>query len=234
METGAGVDWSGVRERVLALREAPSAGKVFGASGHGFRLEPPLSESDVASAEAEFGVAFPPAYRGFLLEVAAGGAGPDYGLHPLRRDAQGWHWADERGHREVNPLLARPFPSAAERDRWEEDYDAREPREQDFPDEESYRAAFDARDEEWERISEAMTAGAVRLGHQGCGYYTWLTVTGPRSGSLWNDLRAADSGFEEVDLGPEGTDFRVWYLNWLARAAREAHVASSGRPGRHS
>ncbi|KQV14540.1 MULTISPECIES: SMI1/KNR4 family protein [unclassified Kitasatospora] len=89
--------WPGVREQVLALGEAPFPEKVFGAErgfGHEFRLEPPLSEAEVATAEEQLGLSFPPAYRTFLLEVGAGGAGPHYGLFSLRHDERGWHWAE--------------------------------------------------------------------------------------------------------------------------------------------
>lgn len=90
--------WSGVRERVLALREAPNAAQVFGARGHRFELLPPLSEVEVAEAEQEFGVGLPADYRSFLLEVGAGGAGPHYGLYPLQRDERGWAWNEGRGY----------------------------------------------------------------------------------------------------------------------------------------
>ncbi|MBR7835666.1 hypothetical protein KDL01_20490 [Actinospica durhamensis] len=40
-------DWTGIRERVLALREADTQ-PVFGARAHGFELEDPLSVQDLA------------------------------------------------------------------------------------------------------------------------------------------------------------------------------------------
>ncbi|MCX4747485.1 SMI1/KNR4 family protein [Kitasatospora sp. NBC_01287] len=127
----SGVDWSGVREQVLALREASHAAEVFGArrqgSGHDFLLEPRLSESEVIEAESDLGVSFPPDYRAFLLDVGAGGAGPHYGVFPLRRDERGWHWVEGRGYRNAGTLLERPFPSVAERERRAEELDAREP-----------------------------------------------------------------------------------------------------------
>lgn len=219
-------EWSGVRDQVLALRKAPHPEKVFGARvrgfGHGFRLEPPLPEAEVAAAERELGVSFPSAYRTFLLEVGAGGAGPDYGVFPLRRDAQGWHW-DDTGSRTVNARLSDSFPSTAERARWEEEFDAREPQRQDFPDEESFGVAFRSRDDEYEQLHEAMTAGAVCLSHQGCGYFTWLAVTGPERGTLWNDLRAADGLLEPVGA-PSRVDFHAWYTAWLTGATSRAHA----------
>jgi hypothetical protein len=223
----SGFSWSGVREQVLALGRAPFVEKVFGARsqgfGHGFELEPTLTEDEVAEAEKDLGVTFPPAYRTFLLQVGAGGAGPYYGLFPLRHDAQGWSWDQGRGSRVVNPLLAQPFPSEADRARWAEELDAREPAESDFPDHASYLAAFRSWDDEWEDVHEAMTAGAVRLSHEGCGYYVWLVVTGPDRGTLWTDLRAADGPLEPVTADHGRVDFGEWYLTWLARASATAH-----------
>ncbi len=67
-----------------------------------------------------------------------------------------------------------------------------------------------------------MTAGAICLSHEGCGYFTWLVVTGPDRGALWTDLRAADGTLEPLLAGPDRVDFRDWYLRWLTRATSEA------------
>ncbi|MEU6238407.1 SMI1/KNR4 family protein [Kitasatospora sp. NPDC047058] len=217
--------WAGVREEVLALREAPFATRVFGAPkgfGHEFLLEAPLGEAEVAAAEAEFGVRLPSDYRAFLLDVGAGGAGPDYGLFPLRRDEQGWHWSDDHV-RGDSALIGRDFLSVEERTRLEKEHDAREPVAADFPDDESYRAAFQAWDDEWERLEPEVTAGAVCLSHEGCGYYTWLVVTGPERGTLWFDGRAADLSLQPLTGDAGRLGFREWYLTWLDRATREAH-----------
>ena len=71
--------WEAIRERLERLRDGyvrGQAGDVFGAKGHRFEILPPLSEVDLAAAEAQFGVRFPDDYRGFLTSVSAGGAGP--------------------------------------------------------------------------------------------------------------------------------------------------------------
>jgi HEAT repeat protein len=65
-----------VRERGL---------KCFGCEAHGFRLNPPLSESAVAAFENQHGIRLPEDYRQFLLHAGNGGAGPHYGLLPLEQ-----------------------------------------------------------------------------------------------------------------------------------------------------
>ncbi|MFD8703749.1 SMI1/KNR4 family protein [Kitasatospora sp. NPDC059648] len=227
MATGSAVDWSGVRERVAALRDAPFAEKVFGARfqgfGHDFLLEPPLSEAELTEAEEELGVILPPDYRAFLLEVGAGGAGPHYGVFPLRRDEQGWHWLEDRRVRSHNALLGKPFPSVEERARWAEELDAREPAMDSFSDEQSYLAAYRVWDDEWEKLNDEMTAGAICLSHEGCGYYTWLVMTGPERGTLWKDLRACDGPFQPLSATNHRVSFSGWYLDWLAKATSRAH-----------
>ncbi|MFG2818627.1 SMI1/KNR4 family protein [Kitasatospora sp. NPDC048365] len=225
------VSWPGAREQVLALREAPFPRRAFGAGGSSsgpVRLDRPLSEAEVAAAERELGVSFPPSYRTFLLEVGAGGTGPHYGLFSLRRDKRGWHWADEFGFRHDSSLLDRPFPSMEERAHWEEDFDAREPDRKDFPDEQSYRRAFTAWDDEWDTLREEMIAGAICLSSQGCGTYTWLAVTGPERGTVWSVSWEAEVPVSPCSAGTDSVDFHDWYVSWLARITFQAY---GGAPG---
>ncbi|MFF2306114.1 hypothetical protein ACFVVP_26900 [Streptomyces sp. NPDC058128] len=84
-------DWTGVRDRVLALAAVPGSGKVFGARAHGFELDAPLTAAEVADLEVWLDVDLPEDYRSFLLHVGAGGAGPAYGILPVRRGGSaGW------------------------------------------------------------------------------------------------------------------------------------------------
>ncbi|MEV8615575.1 hypothetical protein AB0383_48110 [Amycolatopsis sp. NPDC051373] len=71
-----------------AAGEASGARSGSGASAHGFRLAPRLSERDVQAVEGQFGASLPEPYRSFLVEVGAGGAGPGYGLPGFGRSGR--------------------------------------------------------------------------------------------------------------------------------------------------
>src|SRR4051794_32654974 len=57
--------------------------RPFGAEGHGFRLLPPLTESQVRDLEGRYQVALSAGYRAFITRVANGEAGPAYGMYSL-------------------------------------------------------------------------------------------------------------------------------------------------------
>ncbi|WP_280691835.1 MULTISPECIES: SMI1/KNR4 family protein [unclassified Kitasatospora] len=91
------VDWSGVRERVIAMEEAerrargrePSRCPTF---------EPVLTPAEIAEVEARFGVTLPDEYRTFLAEVGAGGPGPALHLTSLCRIDGTWGWLWDGGY----------------------------------------------------------------------------------------------------------------------------------------
>ncbi|WP_051801829.1 SMI1/KNR4 family protein [Streptomyces sp. NRRL F-525] len=207
-----GVDvWAGVRERVLALSAAPHRDKVFGAHEHAFEPADVLTGHQVADIEARLGIRLPDEYRTFLLEVGASGAGPAYGL--LRPDPEREPWrngteppvvdqdfADRlAAHSDVEPYDGAPGAPADERER---------------------RAAYETWEREYDTLDEQLAVGTLCLNHQGCGYFTLLVLNGPRRGTLWDDLRAADEGI--VPLQGARAGFAGWYLAWLRDAERYA------------
>ncbi|QEU92058.1 hypothetical protein CP970_15150 [Streptomyces kanamyceticus] len=216
--------WAGVRERVLALRAAPNRRAVFGAYfqeyGHRFELRPVLTEEQIGAVEWRRGVAFPAEYRGFLLEVGAGGAGPDYGLFPVEpvEDAAPYAYgtnaspppfrpertAEWEEHQSAEPQRSAYGDTAGEAERFREDH-----------------AAWDARDDE---LLEGLTDGALYVSEQGCAYYTLLALTGPERGTMWHDARAAAEGVVPVEFvgGTARVTFAQWYVHWLTNAERRA------------
>ncbi|WP_369035965.1 MULTISPECIES: SMI1/KNR4 family protein [Streptomyces] len=224
------MNWSGVRQRVKALARADKVREVFGAwdryggVGHHFWLADPLSESEVAEAEAQWGVSLPAAYRDFLLEVGAGGAGPGYGLTVLSRtDAgAGWLWS-EVGGGTVHERLRFAFPGGEESVRVQAEHESKEPVESDFEDEAGFREAYRAWLEQDEKLFDWFSSGAVCLSHEGCGCCHWLVVSGPQRGQVWLDDRPGDGRFRP--LGEVA--FADWYLGWVERS--EAVVRRSER-----
>ena len=198
------VNWSGVRERTIALhaRQSRQAGSV---------LPPVLSEAQVRRAEEQFGVVFPDEYRLYLLHVSAGGR-----VRTLRVDGRGWRWDGDQPADRAN--LRVPFPDhdtalAASEDLW-----LTEPQEGNYVSAAAYQADHDAWRETAEAAEDARTFGTVPLCDDGCGFYTRLVVSGPMRGAMWFDGRATCDRLNPLlnDDGQPAT-FGEWYLDWLTR-----------------
>jgi hypothetical protein len=207
------MDWSGVRERVATIREHPGSGEIFGAKGHNFRLEPPLSVADVAEIEAYLRVSLPDDYRTFLTDVSAGGAGPFYGIFPARRRADGtWFWDGDGGDLADVARIGEPFPTVRVPEAVLDALDAEKPDEDDYDDLVDFDAAYDVWDERLEALlyQPSMTVGAICISHEGCAYRDWLVISGDARGTVWEDPRCID-----LDLKPIGLTFGDWYYQWL-------------------
>ncbi len=223
-------DWSGVRERVAALSEHPRRSDVFGASGHGFVLLPPLTGAELGDLEAWLGVFLPDDYGSFLTAVAAGGAGPFHGVVPVRATVAGWEWAGADGALTDVSRLLEAFPVERISPHVIDALQAERPREHDFATEEQFDRALDDWDVRLESLLEdpAMTVGAICLADEGCGYRDWLVVSGPARGTMWEDPRCVDEDLKPM-LTAEGdpVSFGEWYLTWLA-----ATESAIGEPAR--
>lgn len=79
--------FSTLRDAVRALAAADRPLRRFGAAHHRYQLAPPLPAAELAAVERRLGAPLPDDVRAFAGEVAAGGAGPYYGLVPVDRTA---------------------------------------------------------------------------------------------------------------------------------------------------
>lgn len=169
---------------------------------------PPLTEVELTMAENELGVSFPAAYRALLME-----ANPAKRvLGPCRKE-RGWDWGSDRST--PAELLALPFPHPDSYVGADAELAAREPRREDFTDEQAHADAWQAWDRECEDFEDRRTAGAVVLQEHGCGLSTLLAVTGPLAGTVWWDGRATCDLIVPLSLDHAGGARPVTFGEWL-------------------
>jgi len=215
--------WVGVRERVQALGAAPAGDRTFGATGHQFLLADPLTRAELADLERQTGVPLPGEYRDFLLHVGAGGAGPSYGVYPVRHVEGRWRWEGDGADLADLSRLAEPFPREGADPEAVRLLLSECPEEEDFEEIEDFDEAMEAWDERWGAVmwSADRTVGAVVISTLGCAAREWLIISGPERGRIWSDNRV-----DEEDLKPLLDDngapmtFARWYLSWLEEAER--------------
>ncbi|MFE0425379.1 SMI1/KNR4 family protein [Streptomyces sp. NPDC058953] len=218
--------WSGVRRRVRDLGVLPSSGKVFGSQGHRWALDDPLADDQLAELEAQLGVRLPDEYRTFLTCVGAGGAGPAYGLFPVRRVQGRWRWEGDGAHLADPSMLARPFPDQGPDPRERDALLAVRPEEEDFDEIDDFDDAIEEWDERWGALLFApeRTAGAIVVSHLGCAQREWLIISGTHRGTIWSDWRADDGDLVPLhDQTGRPVTFARWYLDWLRKAELTAH-----------
>jgi hypothetical protein len=212
-------DWSDVRERLTRLAAAPSAGAVFGSVSHGWELEPPLGAEDLAEAETQLRIELPGEYRSFLLQAGRGGAGPVYGLFPVRCVDGRWQWEGDGADLTDLDTLDQPFPHVEAFN--PADGLPEPPDEADYESTEEFNAAEDTY---WEQHNTVVyqpqhSIGLLYLCHLGCALREALVISGPAQGQMWADDTADGGGFRPLrddDGTPLG--FARWYRRWLDAA----------------
>ncbi len=217
--------WVGVRQRVQSLMAAPAGDRVFGATGHKFFLEDPLTAAELADLEDQTGVSLPGEYRDSLLRVGAGGAGPSYGVYPVRLIQGRRRWEGDGADLADLSRLAEPFPREGADPEAVQALLSEHPEEDGFEEIEDFDDAMEAWDECWEAVmwSSDRTVGAIVISTLGCAARKWLVISGPERGRIWSDNRVDDEDLEPLldDNGAPMTFVR-WYLTWLEKAERQS------------
>jgi len=142
-----------ILEKLAQVRERGLS--CFGSEAHHFRLNAPLSNDEIVRFETEHDIRLPDDYRAFLEHAGNGGAGPFYGIYPLKKwdDFASWVLEDVPERFLVLPCPLHPDlePTAD----WMEKLDGVSP----------YQ-------------------GTLALGTQGCTYASLLIVSGPYAGRV--------------------------------------------------
>jgi len=202
-------DYARIRDSLRRLRDSNIASQVFGAESHGFAVNPPLTEDDVRAFESRHVIVLPGDYRGFLIHVGDGGAGPAYGVLRLGE-------ADA-----AVGTLSRPFPHTEE---WNDlsgkpEYDSSKENDEAYWDEYHERLNAWRESHYW---NPAHVDGAIRICDLGCALTQLLVVTGPEAGHIWDDGLADEAGLIPVESDEgERVTFLQWYFDWLNDALRK-------------
>lgn len=178
-----------IKSKLPQAQAADPQYKVFGADGHRYRMAGPLPASDLLALEERYNIKLPDDYRLFMQEIGPG-AGPFYGLYDPRK-----HAADL-----VTDPGALQQPSY-----WKPDISDKEWTALTLP-----FKLEDMSDADFEQATDALFAGLLPLGTQGCTYYHALVVSGQYRGRVVN--------LDEERCLPRfayESNFLDWYERWL-------------------
>ncbi len=193
-----------VRELLAQVAAADPELAQFAASGHRYRLNPPVDEATLARAETAIGAPLPDDYRHFVCDIGDGGAGPYYGVLPLGG-------ALDRLERALGSLdsLGKDCPLTTDVDF--EELTGKPP----------------------EELSEVYSDrpwldGRLPIVDYGCGAWFSLVVRGPRRGTVWLDSTDDSTGLYCLEVG-----FLTFYRRWLDDVAARAALGEAYSPNAH-
>jgi len=194
------------RWRVFEARGGAARARYFGARKHHFELSPPVTPEAVRQWEAEFQVELPEAYRTFLTELGAQGAGPFYGLDSpwglLRKSAEAR--ASYGGWMRAPCTLREDLPLGGPEDtRWLECIGGAD------------------WEERFNQDAWSPSQGTLSLVQVGCGEEIVLILNGPLRGRLCQLCEVWQT--PQVHAAP---DFLTWYEDWL-----EGVILGADTPG---
>ena len=192
-----------IQEKLVQAKEADKNLEVFGADGHQYHLNPPVSEAEVLAFEQKYGVQLPECYRAFMLTIGDAKAkksdfiaGPYFGLYAFGTSV------DSLLYEKIETYLKAPCNLSPDmtQEEWETLSDPLLPSEEEEEDDDDKYFAERAK----------VFGGLLPLGSQGCTYEHALVLNGKYAGRVVNvdlDLAQPKFAFE--------TNFLDWYERYL-------------------
>ena len=193
-----------IQQKLAQAKAADKDLEVFGAKGHKYHLNPPVSEAEVLAFEEKYGVQLPECYRAFMLTVGDAKAkksdfiaGPYYGLYAFGTSL------DSLLYEKIETYLKAPCNLSPDmtQEEWETLSDPLLPSEEEEEEED---------DDKYFAERAKVFGGLLPLGSQGCTYEHALVLNGKYAGRVVNvdlDLLQPKFAFE--------TNFLDWYERYL-------------------
>jgi len=217
------LDKVAVLDALRALDRLDRERKVFGSQGHGYRLNPPVTEAVINAFENKHRLRLPEDYLYFMTQIGSGRAGPFWGLFPFGMQDSGHEFGTFEDGFLVGDLSA-VFPYEEAWNLPASFWEKRAPVPLDATPEEEDRIY-----EEWDRLDEEhywkpdLMRGAIPICHRGCALRQWLVVQGSLKGTIWDDDRVDRKGVRPLlDEHGRRVTFAAWYISWLGQASVEA------------
>jgi hypothetical protein len=234
--------WERIKVRVEALKKQDNTLEVFGAKHHLYRINHCLAEEEIAKFEQENDIQLSEDYRTYLKFFGNGGAGPHYGVIPLRKAAC------EAFPLDVPFKFTLPyFPDVDVDQFFEYDHATRTTRyffeshealiEAIYGTEEAYLKAtnyvedttLDAFTDEEFKEYQAFTkyGGILWLCEEGCGHISFLVVRGEEYGAMWGDSTVSDYGiYPHTRKGDKTFKSRLSFVEWFSEWLEKSETAS--------
>ena len=207
------------RNEVLKILET-AAGidkdfKVFGASGHKYRLNDPVPVGFVRRAEEKYGFTLPEDYFRFITEIGDGGACAGYGLYSFRE----YIMKSGSGYEKERQNLKRPFEvKPLLESKYADDFPFNDEAVRSHPEKYFvYERIADYYNSDDDDEDHADADGLLELGSRGCQYTFDLAVTGKLKGRVFD---TANDGYYIL----LADSFEEFYGNWLDKISDEAYL----------
>ncbi|MBN1216466.1 MAG: SMI1/KNR4 family protein [Candidatus Lokiarchaeota archaeon] len=188
------MEFENIKIRLNKLREIDHSFKLFGANGHKYNLNPPLTAHQIEKIEEKYKIKLPEEYRTFLQQIGNGGAGPNYGIIPINKILE----------REIDfeiGDLTKSFPHSTK-------WNLNPPKPNDD-------------NEEWfldNYYNSKWINGSIPISDMGCCKWMLLIVTGKEKGTIWRDYRVENKGITPLKKSRKDKRrirFLEWYIKWL-------------------
>ena len=202
-----------IQDKLVQAKEADKDLEVFGADGHQYHLNPPVSETEVLAFEKKYGVSLPEDYRAFVQTIGDAKAqnldtmaGPYYGLYAFGTQVNDLVYDQTETYlkapcalspdmtQEEWKALSDPLLMSEEEDEGFENYEQEEDKTQT--------------EEDYTQQCGKVFDGLLPLGSQGCTYYHALVLNGKYAGRIVN---------VDLDLAQPKFAFEINFLDWYER-----------------